>query len=124
MNGEVSVSATSAAGDSPSRLRLAAYHLLLWGIRNGGAAFIKWGQWSATREDMFPPELCHVLAELHDQAPVHSWRESKREIEAAFKKPIEELFESIEHEPLASGSIAQVSFHFSQIRLNPYCRPS
>lgn len=91
-----------------SRLRLKAYHLLLWGIRQGGAAFIKWGQWSATREDMFPPELCRVLAELHDHAPVHSWRESKREIEASFKRPVEELFESIDHEPLASGSIAQV----------------
>jgi predicted unusual protein kinase regulating ubiquinone biosynthesis (AarF/ABC1/UbiB family) len=58
----------------PSGMRNSAYRLLLWGIKNGGAAFIKWGQWSATREDMFPPELCHVLAELHDQAPTHSWR--------------------------------------------------
>ena len=58
----------------PSGMRTLAYRLLLWGIKNGGAAFIKWGQWSATREDMFPPELCHVLAELHDQAPVHSWK--------------------------------------------------
>lgn len=93
---------------SSSRMRLAAYHLLLWGIRCGGAAFIKWGQWSATREDMFPPELCNVLAELHDQAPTHSWAESKREIERAFKRSVEDLFESIDHEPLASGSIAQV----------------
>ena len=98
---------------SSSRLRLAAYHLLLWGIRCGGAAFIKWGQWSATREDMFPPELCHVLAELHDQAPVHSWAESKREIERAFQRSVEDLFESIDHEPLASGSIAQVPTNMS-----------
>ena len=38
--------------------RETAWRLLLWGIRNSGAAFIKWGQWSATREDMFPVELC------------------------------------------------------------------
>ena len=98
----------ASSNTPPSRLRLAAYHLLLWGIRCGGAAFIKWGQWSATREDMFPPELCRVLAELHDHAPVHSWKESKREIERAFNTPVEELFESIDHESLASGSIAQV----------------
>lgn len=91
-----------------SKLRQSAYQLLLWSIRCSGAAFIKWGQWSATREDMFPPELCRVLAELHDHAPVHPWKESKREIERAFNKSVEDLFESIDHEPLASGSVAQV----------------
>jgi len=35
-------------------VRGAAWRLLLTGVRCGGAAFIKWGQWSATREDMFP----------------------------------------------------------------------
>lgn len=35
-------------------VRTAAWQLLLSGVRAGGAAFIKWGQWSATREDMFP----------------------------------------------------------------------
>ena len=50
-----------------------------------------------------------VLAELHDRAPLHSWAASKVEIEKAFGKPVEELFESIDHKALASGSIAQVS---------------
>lgn len=49
-----------------------------------------------------------VLAELHDRAPLHSWAASKMEIEKAFGKPVEELFESIDHKALASGSIAQV----------------
>ena len=92
-----------------SKIRTAAWQLLLWGIRNGGAAFIKWGQWSSTREDMFPVEFCTILAELHDAAPTHTWEESKVEIERSFGKSVEDLFESIEHEPLASGSIAQVS---------------
>lgn len=35
-------------------LRVQVWRLLLLGIRNSGAAFIKWGQWSATREDLFP----------------------------------------------------------------------
>lgn len=35
-------------------LRRQVWRLLLLGIRNSGAAFIKWGQWSATREDLFP----------------------------------------------------------------------
>ncbi len=49
-----------------------------------------------------------VLAELHDRAPVHSWEASKVQIEEAFGKPVEELFDSIDHAALASGSIAQV----------------
>lgn len=49
-----------------------------------------------------------VLAELHDRAPIHSWAASKAEIEKAFGKPVEELFDSINHKALASGSIAQV----------------
>ena len=53
-------------------------------------------------------DLCVVLAELHDRAPIHSWSASKMEIEKAFGKPVEELFETIDHKALASGSIAQV----------------
>ncbi|KAK9908907.1 hypothetical protein WJX75_004527 [Coccomyxa subellipsoidea] len=90
------------------RLRLRAWRLLLFGIKHSGAAFIKWGQWSATREDLFPQDVCLVLAELHDRAPVHSWQASKVQIEEAFGKPVEELFDSIDHAALASGSIAQV----------------
>lgn len=37
-----------------SQLRTAAFKLLLLGCRSSGAAFIKWGQWSSTREDIFP----------------------------------------------------------------------
>ena len=51
-----------------------------------------------------------MLAELHDKAPEHSWRASKREIEAVFGKRVEDLFDSIDHKALASGSIAQVVF--------------
>lgn len=110
--GEIVESASQVPVDSDSKIRSMAWHLLLWGIRSSGAAFIKWGQWSATREDMFPAEFCSILSELHDSAPVHSWEESKREIEQSFGKSVEDLFESIDHEPLASGSIAQVSSIF------------
>ncbi len=50
-----------------------------------------------------------VLSELHDRAPVHSWESSKEQIEKEFGKPVEELFDSIDHAALASGSIAQVT---------------
>ena len=59
---QASASRTQAVGVA-SQLRTAAFKLLLMGCRSSGAAFIKWGQWSATREDIFPavsvvPTLC------------------------------------------------------------------
>jgi len=27
-----------------------------------------WGQWAATRHDLFPPDLCAALEHLHTQA--------------------------------------------------------
>ena len=50
---QASASRTQAVGVA-SQLRTAAFKLLLMGCRSSGAAFIKWGQWSATREDIFP----------------------------------------------------------------------
>ena len=50
---QASASRPQAVGTA-SQLRTAAFKLLLMGCRSSGAAFIKWGQWSATREDIFP----------------------------------------------------------------------
>ena len=49
-----------------------------------------------------------MLSELHDKAPVHGWEASKAAIEKAFGLPVDQMFESIDHDAIASGSIAQV----------------
>jgi aarF domain-containing kinase len=36
-------------------------------LEAAGPAFIKWGQWAATRHDMFPPDFCEALEQLHTQ---------------------------------------------------------
>ena len=56
-------------------------------------------------------DFCRVLSELHDKAPVHKWEASKAAIEKAFGLPVEQMFESIDHSAIASGSIAQVPPH-------------
>jgi aarF domain-containing kinase len=38
--------------------------LVRWTLERAGPAFIKWGQWAATRPDMFPTDLCDVLTSL------------------------------------------------------------
>lgn len=73
-----------------------------------GPAFIKWGQWAATRHDLFPPDMCAELELLHTQAPAHKFAHTSRAIEAAFGMPVADLFEAIEQVPVASGSIGQI----------------
>lgn len=38
--------------------------LVRWTLERAGPAFIKWGQWAATRPDLFPPDLCVTLESL------------------------------------------------------------
>ncbi len=32
---------------------------------------MKWGQWAATRADIFPPDMCKELAHLQVSSPLH-----------------------------------------------------
>lgn len=77
-------------------------------LENAGPAFIKWGQWAATRPDLFPSDLCMELTKLHSTAPAHSFSYTKRAVEKAFGRKLHEIFDKFEEIPVASGSIAQV----------------
>ncbi|WJX52270.1 hypothetical protein P8452_38400 [Trifolium repens] len=77
-------------------------------LERAGPAFIKLGQWAATRPDLVPQDLCTELAELHSKAPGHSFSYTKKTVERAFGRKISEIFENFEELPVASGSIAQV----------------
>ncbi|XP_010458534.1 PREDICTED: probable serine/threonine-protein kinase abkC isoform X1 [Camelina sativa] len=77
-------------------------------LERAGPAFIKWGQWAATRPDLFPKDLCSQLSKLHSNAPEHSFAYTKKTIEKAFGRKLSEIFEEFDEAPVASGSIAQV----------------
>ena len=69
------------------------------------------GQWASTRSDMFPESLCSALTQLHNDAPSHSWKHTKKVMESSLGLPPNTLlavFDSFDTKPLASGSIAQV----------------
>ncbi|EOY12765.1 AarF domain-containing kinase isoform 2 [Theobroma cacao] len=83
-------------------------HIVHHTLEKAGPAFIKWGQWAATRPDLFPKDLCAVLAELHTKAPSHSFAFTKKSVENAFGRKLTDIFTDFEEEPLASGSVAQV----------------
>ena len=42
-------------------------------LEAAGPAFIKWGQWAATRHDLFPPDFCAILEHLHTQVSASDW---------------------------------------------------
>ncbi|KAI1354770.1 putative ubiquinone biosynthesis protein [Xylaria sp. FL0043] len=85
------------------------YNFLVWSMEAAGPAFIKLGQWAASRTDIFPIEMCNVMSKLHSNAPAHSLHATKRIVQAAFDgRPFEDIFEEFQEQPLGVGAIAQV----------------
>ncbi|KAK0709197.1 hypothetical protein B0T26DRAFT_720807 [Lasiosphaeria miniovina] len=85
------------------------YGFLVKAMEWAGPAFIKLGQWAASRSDIFPTELCEIMSKLHADAPAHSLHATKRIVRAAFDgRKFDEIFEEFEERPLGVGAIAQV----------------
>lgn len=55
-----------------------------------GPAFVKLGQWAATRRDLFPVHVCNRFAELHDTARVHEWKYTHQSLVDSFGSDYEE----------------------------------
>ena len=79
-----------------------------------GPIFVKFGQVLSTRRDLLAPDIAEELAKLQDRVPPFSSAIAVASIERAFNRPVDEIFESFEREPVASASIAQV--HFATLR--------
>ena len=79
-----------------------------------GPIFVKFGQVLSTRRDLMPPDIAEELARLQDRVPPFSSDIAVATIERAFRRPVDQLFETFEREPVASASIAQV--HFAKLR--------
>ena len=73
-----------------------------------GPIFIKFGQALSTRPDILPPDIASELAKLQDQVPPFESEKAIAILEAAFKRPTQDIFAAFDPEPLASASMAQV----------------
>ncbi|KAI3324085.1 ABC1 family protein [Xylariaceae sp. AK1471] len=85
------------------------FNFLVWAMEAAGPAFIKLGQWAASRTDIFPNQMCNIMSKLHSNAPAHSLHTTKRIVQAAFDgRPFDDIFEEFQEQPLGVGAIAQV----------------
>ncbi len=73
-----------------------------------GPTFSKLGQILSTRPDLVPPEFIEELATLQDNVPPLTEEQVVRVMEQELGVPWEDVFETIEEQPLAAGTIAQV----------------
>jgi len=89
-----------ATGSEGRRLRLALEHL--------GPVFVKFGQILSTRRDLLPEDMADELAFLQDRVAPFPGAAAQVIVEAQLGKPVLELFDRFDVEPLASASIAQV----------------
>lgn len=85
------------------------YGFLVKSMERAGPAFVKLGQWAASRTDIFPSQMCKVMSELHSNAKAHTLRHTRKTIEHAFGgRKFEDIFEEFDEKPLGVGAIAQV----------------
>ncbi len=82
------------------RLRLALEEL--------GPIFVKFGQLLSTRPDVMPADMAAELNKLQDQVPPFASETFIELVERELNGNIDELFQHVEREPLASASVAQV----------------
>ena len=73
-----------------------------------GPIFVKFGQVLSTRRDLLPTDIADELAKLQDQVPPFPSAAAIGEIERAFGRRIDAVYESFDPQPVASASIAQV----------------
>ena len=96
----ISLFSRSIQSNRNVRLRLALEAL--------GPIYIKFGQLLSTRRDFLPPALADELAALQDKVPPFSEPKIASLISDRLGLPITEVFSTLDDQPLASASIAQV----------------
>jgi ubiquinone biosynthesis protein len=93
-------------GSRGERLRLALQEL--------GPIFVKFGQALSTRRDLLPADIADELEKLQDRVPPFPGAEARAMCERAYGRPVADVFEAFDENPLAAASIAQV--HAARLR--------
>jgi ubiquinone biosynthesis protein len=73
-----------------------------------GPTFVKLGQVLASRPDLLPPDWMAEFSKLHEDVATVPYESLREQIERVLGRPADEVFATLDTEPLAAGSIAQV----------------
>jgi predicted unusual protein kinase regulating ubiquinone biosynthesis (AarF/ABC1/UbiB family) len=73
-----------------------------------GPFYVKFGQLLSTRPDLLPPKYIEALTALQAQVPAVAWSLIENILKEELNQPLERVFSTIDHNPVAAGSIAQI----------------
>ncbi len=73
-----------------------------------GPTFIKLAQLFSSRADIVPEPYLAQIGTLQDQVPPDPWESVAPVLEQELGRPVEELFEEFQKEPMAAASLGQV----------------
>ncbi|ODS23986.1 ubiquinone biosynthesis regulatory protein kinase UbiB [Candidatus Endobugula sertula] len=73
-----------------------------------GPIFVKFGQLLSTRPDLIPPDIVKELDQLQDNVPPFSPQTFREIVKSSLGQSLEAVFDTLEEQPLASASVAQV----------------
>lgn len=77
-------------------------------LQEAGGAFVKLGQLLSTRPDVLPQEFRDALSALQQRVPPAPWSAVEAQLIASLGGPLDDVFATFSHEPLAAASIGQV----------------
>jgi len=87
---------------------LGTYERIRMLMEDLGPTFVKIGQVLSLRPDLIPQELIDEFRKLQADVPPVSFEEVQGVLKSCMRKPVDEMFESFETEPIAAASLAQV----------------
>ena len=73
-----------------------------------GPTYVKIGQMIASRREALPPALARELEMLQSDVAPFPWEQAEEILVSELGRPVSELFTTIDHEPFAAASTAQV----------------
>jgi ubiquinone biosynthesis protein len=76
-------------------------------LEQAGPIFVKLGQAASTRTDLLPAPVTCELAQLQDRVPSAPWPQIQAVVERELGTGIDEVFDSVDPEPVATASLAQ-----------------
>ena len=94
--------------DAKKNLSFSTYAHIRMVLEELGPTYVKLGQIFSNREDMLPPELTKELEKLQDHVPQLKNFDVQKTVETELNMATSECFLSIDPDPLAAASLAQV----------------